>query len=133
MNDQDHKAPEGYRFPFPTPEDAYAFDDYSEDSAHFAALAQTGAEPRQLANDYFRAHYPPADRAQRCLNLFWSVESFLSRHNDDEIPDEQGCVPWWERGARAAWQYYSGCRYGDVITDDMAIVEVANILLAEER
>jgi hypothetical protein len=133
MKNENQEAPEGYRFPFPTPEDAYGLDDYSEDSTHFATLAQTGASLRSLANNYFRAHYPPADRAQRCLNLFWAIESFLTRHSDPDNREAHGCIPRWERGAQEAWKYYSGCRYGDVITDDMAIVEVTNIMLADEK
>lgn len=36
MADQVHKAPEGYRFPFPTAEDAYTYEDYREDCDHFS-------------------------------------------------------------------------------------------------
>ena len=135
MGDQEYKAPEEYRFPFPTAEDAYSYEDYREDCDHFGVLARTDAEPRKTALRYFRAHYPPADRAQRCLNLFWSIESFLTREirRSGETPDEHGCVHRFERGTRAAWAYYSKCRYGDVITDDMAIVEITNCLIRDEE
>jgi hypothetical protein len=134
MSENDHVAPEGYRFPFPTREDAYSFEDFQEDCTHLDTLAGTGVELRQIVNLYFDAHYPPLDRAQRCLNLFWSIEAFLTREaRRAHAPEIRDSWPRFERGTRAAWQYYSSCRYGDVITDDMAIVEVTNILLDEDQ
>jgi hypothetical protein len=132
MAEDPHAAPEGYRFPFPNQEDSYSYEDYREDCTHFATLGRTGAELRLLANRYFLVHYPPADRAQRCLNLFWSIETFLSRNKGSQTPDGHGQVLRWERGTQAAWKYYSGLRYGDVVTDDIAMAEIAKILLTEE-
>jgi len=133
MNIKDNME-EWNRIPFPKEEDAYTFEDYSEDCTHFATLGRTGVELRSVANDYFRAHYPPADRAQRCLNLFWSIETFLSRRaRESDVPIQGNSVQRFEEGTKAAWDYYSGLKYGDVVTDDIAIVETANILLKNER
>lgn len=116
-------------FAFPTKEDNYTFADYTEDGVHFATLGRIGVELRKVANAYFSAHYPPEDRAQRCLNLFWMIEVFLSKNSGGQIPDKDGLILRWERGTKAAWDYYSKLKYGDTVTDDIAIVEITNILL----
>lgn len=133
MDNQEYKAPEGYRFPFPTSEDAYSYDDYLEDCNHFSILSQEGVELREIANRYFQAHYPPVDRAQRCLNLFWSIESFLSRlMRHFEIPDKNNCVRRWDRGTRASWEYYAKLDYGDDVKDNIVIEEIVKTLLNDD-
>jgi hypothetical protein len=120
----DHKAPDGYTFPFPTAEDNYTFGDFQEDGDHFALLHEAGASLYELANKYFGAHYPPGERAQRCLNLYWKLQSFLAREfsligaSDDRIE-------------QAAWQFYSSQGQGLGITDDSAVEAISNILLKE--
>ena len=129
MNEQENTVPEGYTSPFASESDNYTFDDYWEDLEHFSTLMQRGNAPREFALPYFQAHYPPEDRAQRCLNLYWAIEAFVGRemqHAEPTVPGDLVFPP--DRFRRAAWEFYSGQAQNAGITDDIAIVAVAKIL-----
>ena len=128
MDDQ-NKAPEGYTYPFATESDNYTFDDYWEDLVHFSTLMQQGNSAREFGIPYFQAHYPPEERSRRCLNLYWAIEAFVGRVMQQAEPAFHGdLVSPPDRFRRAAWAFYSAQSHNAGITDDIAIVAVANIL-----